>query len=102
MKFSVGREQGLSAADTNVGPFGLGVFVLAGEGWFSSLLARHVKLVRIQLGLPLRFRLFYFLGHNDRLHQRDSSCVRRRTFTKWPWRGVETRAESSAILNVLG
>jgi hypothetical protein len=68
VKLRLGCEERLSAADAHVGSFFFGVFVFAGEGWFSTFLARDVILVLIQLRFPFRFGLFYFFGHGHRLH----------------------------------
>src|ERR1700677_3218357 len=73
MEFRVRSKQRLAAAHADVGSFRLRVLIFSGEGRLRSLLPRHVKLVWIQLGLPLRFALFYFFGHVPRLHQRESS-----------------------------
>src|SRR5271156_5433873 len=101
MKFPLRSEQRLAAADADLGTFGLLVLGFSGEGRLRPLLARHVKLVLVQPGLPLCFALFYFLGHVRRLHQRESSGVGAAAIIDGPQRVVKTRAESSAILDML-
>src|SRR6202789_4533035 len=101
MEFCVRSKQRLPAAHADVGSFRLRVLVFSGEGRLRSLLPRHVKLVWIQLGLPLRFALFYFFGHVPRLHQPESSGAGCHPVIDRPPRVVNPHAESSAILDML-
>src|SRR5690348_6676406 len=65
MKFRFRAEQLLPAADALIGPWNLGVLILAGEGRLSSLLPGYMKLIRRKLFLPSSWIFADFLFHRD-------------------------------------